>query len=384
MDRRITRLAVATLPAVLAVTLATTSSAGANDAADDVDLAGLATPEMLEAAQRDFDLTRAEAIELFQSDLEAIEINEELNETFGDALGGSWIEDGTLVVGITDSSQAAEVRAAGATPTLVTHSEAELNDVVDTLNAAPTPDASDVHGWHVDLIDNTVVVEAARGSLGKARSWVAKAGIDPRSVRLEISNQAPETLYDVIGGYAYNIPGSGCSVGFAVQPRGFVTAGHCGRVGARTTGHNGAQQGVFERSVFPGADAAYVSVNANWTPRALVSRYNGTFAPVNGSAVAPLRAATCRSGRTSGYQCGEILAYNQTVNYSQGPVRGLTLTSACARPGDSGGSFIAAGINAQGVTSGGSGFCGSGQTPRTYFQPVNPMLSSWNLRLVTQ
>ncbi|NDL58668.1 trypsin-like serine protease [Phytoactinopolyspora sp. XMNu-373] len=376
------RLAAVPLPAALAIALATPLSAVASD---DVDVADLATPEMLAAAERDLDLSTQEAIELFASDLDAIETHEELTETLGDALGGSWIdESGDLVVAITDRSKAAEVRASGAKAKLVEHSEQDLGEVVADLDESNVPDASDIHGWFVDVESNSVVVEAAPGAGPLAREWLAEVGVDTDTVQIKTSRTAPEPLYDVIGGYPYNVPGSGCSVGFAVQPRGFVTAGHCGRVGTRTTGHNGAAQGVFERSVFPGSDAAYVSVNQNWTPRALVSRYDGTFAAVNGSQVAPIGATTCRSGRTSGYRCGQIQAYNQTVNYAQGPVRGLTRTNACAAPGDSGGSFIAAGINAQGVTSGGSGFCGSGQPPQTFFQPVNPMLSSWNLRLVTQ
>ena len=61
-------------------------------------------------------------------------------------------------------------------------------------------------------------------------------------------------------------------------------------------------------------------------------------------------------------------------------MRGLTRTTACAHYGDSGGSFIAAGIHAQGVASGGSGNCYTGGV--TYFQPVNPILSRFRLTLV--
>jgi streptogrisin C len=62
-------------------------------------------------------------------------------------------------------------------------------------------------------------------------------------------------------------------------------------------------------------------------------------------------------------------------------VFGLTRTTACAEPGDSGGSFVAANGQAQGVTSGGSGNCTFGGV--TFFQPLNPMLNSYNLSLVT-
>ena len=77
---------------------------------------------------------------------------------------------------------------------------------------------------------------------------------------------------------------------------------------------------------------------------------------------------------------GTVQALNQTVNYAEGSVFGLTRTSVCAEPGDSGGSFIA-GNSAQGMTSGGSGDCTFGGT--TYFQPIGPALTGWGLTLVT-
>jgi streptogrisin C len=88
----------------------------------------------------------------------------------------------------------------------------------------------------------------------------------------------------------------------------------------------------------------------------------------------------CRSGRTTGWRCGTILGRNETVNYPQGAVSGLTRSNACAEGGDSGGSWIS-GNQAQGVTSGGSGNCSSGGT--TWFQPVNEILGVYGLTLVT-
>lgn len=85
-------------------------------------------------------------------------------------------------------------------------------------------------------------------------------------------------------------------------------------------------------------------------------------------------------GSTAGWHCGSVQAKNQTVNYAQGTVYGLTRTNVCAEPGESGGSFIL-GNQAQGMTSGGSGDCTSGGT--TYFQPVNEVLSAYHLSLIT-
>src|SRR3546814_10184058 len=77
-----------------------------------------------------------------------------------------------------------------------------------------------------------------------------------------------------------------------------------------------------------------------------------------GHAEAPIGAAICRSGRTTGWHCGAIQAKNVTVNYSSGEtVLKLTQTTACSEGGDSGGSYISGTGQAQGVLSGGSGNC---------------------------
>ena len=98
-----------------------------------------------------------------------------------------------------------------------------------------------------------------------------------------------------------------------------------------------------------------------------------------GNTEAPVGAAICRSGSTTGTRCGVIQAKNQTVNYPEGAVTGLTRTNVCAEGGDSGGPWLS-GDQAQGVTSGGSGNCTTGGT--TFFQPLNEILAVNNLTLV--
>jgi streptogrisin C len=104
---------------------------------------------------------------------------------------------------------------------------------------------------------------------------------------------------------------------------------------------------------------------------------------VAGNTEAPVGAAVCRSGSTTGTFCGRIIAKNQTVNYPEGAVTGLTQTDVCAEGGDSGGPWLS-GDQAQGVTSGGSGDCGANQdNSETFFQPINEILAANNLTLVT-
>ncbi len=133
----------------------------------------------------------------------------------------------------------------------------------------------------------------------------------------------------------------------------------------------------------PGDDFAWVSVGNGWWTTPVVLGW-GTVPDqlVRGSAEAPVGASVCRSGRTTHWRCGHVLSKNQTVNFVGGNVvHGLTLTSACAGGGDSGGSVLS-GDQAQGVVSGAGGNCGESNTVVS-FQPVNEILDRYGLTLHT-
>jgi streptogrisin C len=229
-----------------------------------------------------------------------------------------------------------------------------------------------------------VVILANDGDTGTARQLAERAGAPADSVKVVTTASRPRTFADVRGGDAYFIQVGGgqarCSIGFAVQG-GFVTAGHCGQAGARTTGSDRAAQGTVRQSTFPGSgDFGFVQTNANVGLKPVVNDFRGRELPVAGSTEAPVGASVCRSGSTTGTFCGRILAKNQTVNYPEGRVTGLTRTDVCAEGGDSGGSWLS-GNQAQGVTSGGSGNCRVGG--ETFFQPVNEILTVNRLTLLT-
>jgi streptogrisin C len=341
--------------------------------------ADAASPAMLGALQRDLGLTATEARARLAREDTASKKDVQLRKELGAAYAGSWLtsDAGSLVVAVTDRAQSARVTAAGATPKVVARSAAALDQIKATLdsNAAKAPAAA-VPGWYVDVVTNTVVV-LAKGDAAAAKAFAATA--KSSAVRVVASTEAPKPLYDVVGGDAYYIGGGRCSVGFSVTG-GFVTAGHCGSTGNATSGYNQVSQGTFRGSSFPGNDYAWVGVNSNWTPTPYVDNYSGGTVTVAGSTEAAVGASICRSGSTTGWHCGTVSAKNQTVNYSEGTVTGLTRTNVCAEPGDSGGSWLS-GQQAQGVTSGGSGDCTSGGT--TYFQPVNEILSAYGLTLTT-
>jgi streptogrisin C len=346
------------------------------------ELAPAIAPEMSSALQRDLRLAEVEVPRRLAAERTAARIAPALRDQLGSAFAGAWMDPSgsRLVVGITDAALADGVRSAGAEPQVVARSLAYLDGVKTKLDGDASRAGADIHAWHVDVATNTVVVHAADPDAPATRAFVDGLGVSGGAVRIVPSSERPRPLYDVRGGDEYIINGNTlCSVGFSVNG-GFVTAGHCGRAGSPTAGSNWVAQGTFAGSTFPGNDYAWVQTNASWNSLPWVNNYGGGTLRVVGSHEASVGSSICRSGRTTGLRCGVIQARDVTVNYSNGPVYGLTQTSACAEGGDSGGSFIS-GVEAQGTTSGGSGNCTSGGT--TFYQPVNPTLNAYGLRLKT-
>ncbi|MBB5868343.1 streptogrisin C [Allocatelliglobosispora scoriae] len=378
MNRRIFYIsAVATL--TMGITAALTYPAVAGQRAESVNDAATAagvSPQVFEALARDLKLDTAGVSVRLANEAKANKSDLKLRKSLGKSYAGAWLsaDAKTFTIAVTGEAQAEQVRAAGATPRLVKHSLQQLDAVKAKLDANSAKAPKAVPGWYVDVTTNTVVVLARAGA--DTAGFLKQIGADISAIRIEVSTENPVPLIDVIGGNAYYIGGSRCSVGFPVTI-GFVSAGHCGTTGSTTT----QPSGTFGGSSFPGNDYSYVRTASGNTPRPLVNRYSGsTTVSVAGSTDAAIGASVCRSGSTTGWHCGTIGARNASVTYSQGTVSGLIRTNVCAEPGDSGGSLIA-GNQAQGVTSGGSGNCTSGGT--TYFQPVNEILQAYGLTLMT-
>jgi streptogrisin C len=353
-----------------------------------------------QAVQRDLGLSAAEAQTRFAQQDRAAATEAALRKSLGAAFGGAYFDaaSGSLVVGVTDRAAASEARAAGAKATVVRYSERQLDAVVAKLDALGT--AAGVTGWFADLRANRVVVNVNRAEataatdafLAKARGVsdavrVAEVTASPR-VLGKPGKPRPDAVKYVRGGDAWTTLLWRCSVGFsatgATGSKHYVTAGHCTRGAGPANGYDGSAQGTLGGSVFDiRGDYGKVDVtSAEWALAGTVNHYGGGDVAVKGSTEAPVGAAICRSGSTTDWHCGTILAKNQTVIYIDGNiVTGLTHTDACAEPGDSGGSYITGTGQAQGMTSGGSGDCKEGG--ETYFQPVNEALQAYGLRLVT-
>ncbi|SBT93671.1 Trypsin [Streptomyces sp. DI166] len=380
--RRTVTLRAALAALLLATGLGTAQASTANAAPAPEAAETSVSPGLLDAMSRDLGLTEAQAKERLRAERAALDTEQAARSAAGRAYGGSWFEPSTgrLVVALTDRAKADEVRALGADTRLVRHSAAALDRVTTRLNALSAP--SGVAGWHVDPEANSVVVTVVRGerNASAVRAFVDRAR-RTGPVEVAYTPQAPRTYAaGTVGGDPYYTGNVRCSIGFSVHG-GFVTAGHCAQAGAAVRGWDGSAMGTFQGSSFPGNDYAYVSIHSGWWTVPVVLGW-GTVPDrlVRGSAEAPVGTSICRSGSTTHWHCGTVLARNETVNYAQGAVHQMTKTSVCAEPGDSGGSFIS-GDQAQGVTSGGWGNCSTGG--QTWFQPVNEILSRYGLTLHT-
>ncbi|MEV0386594.1 S1 family peptidase [Nonomuraea sp. NPDC050643] len=331
---------------------------------------------MIDALERDLGLSEAQVVTRLANEEKAMSVEANLTTALGASYGGAWLnaDASKLMVATTDAAATAAIEAQGAQPVVVSRSMAQLNGVMAQLDRAPRRAQLGAALWFVDVTTNTVSIQAA--TVAAAEALAAAAGVDRSAVSVAATAEQPTTYINIIGGAAYYIGGSRCSVGFAVtrgSTPGFTTAGHCGRAGNATT----QPTGTFQGSSFPGNDYAWVAAPGN-TATPYVRGSGGANVTVRGSTQASVGSSICRSGSTTGWRCGTIQQHNATVRYAQGTVTGLTRTSACAQPGDSGGSFIS-GSQAQGMTSGGSGNCSVGGT--TYHQPVNEALSAYGLTL---
>ncbi|MFI8815974.1 MULTISPECIES: S1 family peptidase [unclassified Streptomyces] len=341
-----------------------------------------ASAGLLSAMRQDLGLTESQARARLADEKTATALEPTARRAAGSSYGGSWFDadSGKLTVAVTDSGTVRAVRATGAATQLVEHTAQRLDATKRRIDALSAPRG--VSSWHVDPEASSVVVNVVASAYddNDVRAFVAQAR-KAGPVTVKQTAGAPQTFAaGTVGGDPYYTGNVRCSIGFSVHG-GFVTAGHCGQAGAGVSGWDGSAIGNFQGSSFPGDDYAWVSVGNGWWTVPVVLGW-GTVSDqlVRGSAEAPVGASICRSGSTTHWHCGNVLAKNETVNYSQGAVHQMTKTSVCAEPGDSGGSFIS-GDQAQGVTSGGWGNCSGGG--ETWHQPVNEILNRYGLTLHT-
>jgi hypothetical protein len=297
--------------------------------------------------KRDLGLDAEQAHVRVARELKATEVIEQLRTKAGSSFGGAWLVDGELKVAVTDEALTSDVADAGATALVVSTPLSKLQEAQKALDnldiesalGKRSEAANGIAAYYVDIAANKLVLEALADSTAQAEELAKQVGLTEAEFEVKTVQALPTTFATIRGGDAYLINRAGrCSVGFSVTG-GFVSAGHCGTTGNTASTTAGATIGTFAGSVFPGnGDYAYIRGTTGNTYTGRINNYNGGTLPVSGSTAAATGASICRSGSTTGVFCGTVRSLGATVSYAEGRVTGLTQTSVCAEPGDSGGS----------------------------------------------
>ncbi|WP_432143714.1 S1 family peptidase [Streptomyces sp. bgisy084] len=362
---------------------------------------------MLDAMRRDLGLNAVQVRTRLAQETDAHRAAAAVRRTLSSPPAGMWFDrtTGKLVVAVTGAADAQRVRAAGAVPKTVPHSRTALTTLVGQITDRAGDGVPGITGWGVDERANGVVVrmDRTRRTARTAAFETSVRALGARSripVTVERSDQTPRQQGGTVVGGERWMPGSDgiCSIGFSVTGpgdfQGFLTAGHCtltadqaafGKDGSRMgTSNPGGGYSVNDRE----GDFGLVEVDRpDWTVSADVAGQGGTPVTVTGAQEGLAGMSLCHSGQSSGWHCGEITRVDQTVDYGNTVIEGLSFTNACSAPGDSGGSYVTqpSAPKALGVHSGGGAAgCGNfGGATLTIFQPVGEILDKWNLRLKT-
>jgi streptogrisin D len=299
-----------------------------------------------------------------------------LAQRLGDRTVGSYLSGGRMVVTVTDTAAADQVRAAGLAPRLVSRGAARLRGVIAALDAtARVPGTA----WYVDPTTDRVEVSVDPSVTGAALARVT-AVTDRYGAAVRVARAAGLLHTTISGGDAIYGSSYRCSLGFNVHSGStyyFLTAGHCGNLASTwySNSSHTAVLGTRAGSSFPGNDYAIIRYTASVSHPSAVDLYSGSRS-ITSAGNAYVGEAVSRSGSTSHVHSGSVTALNATVNYAEGTVTGMIRTNVCAEGGDSGGPLFS-GNTAVGLTSGGSGDCTSGGT--TFFQPVTEALSAYGV-----
>ena len=322
-------------------------------------------------------LSQQEATRRIEAQPAQLALADTLTGSLRSRAAGAFIDEasGALVINVTDSAAATEVRAAGATPRMVTRTPAQLATVQTSLTRAGLPVGTAVG---VDVRTDQVVVTVPATRDAATTAFLARAARLGSAVRVDTASGRFER--QLIGGDAILGPGFRCSAAFIARRSNgetvMITAGHCTESRPSFTTSGGTLIGPTIITSFPGNDYGVVRVNNPTAVNAQgLIRNGGGTVDITSSGNPVVGSTACKSGSTTGTTCGRINSNGNTVNYGGGDiVNGMTFSNMCTQPGDSGGGLFT-GSTARGIVSGGTvGGCTS--TSISIFNPVQEALNA--------
>jgi streptogrisin C len=240
--------------------------------------------------------------------------------------------------------------------------------LLDARTAAGMPAGIADYGIDGDVVDVRLVGDPS------PEVTALLDGIDPALLRVETGAGVPRHQA-LRGGQRITGGTTRCTLGFSAgsgTQDWIITAGHCTRESDEWLDDNGEVIGDGATTARNGVDVGAVPVTSSTAALPEVASV-----PVRGTAPAPVGSTVCLYGSTSGKTCGTVTGRDRTVNFDGQQQRGMVVASICTAQGDSGGPYITADGQAQGVHSG----AGDGCT--AYFTPIDQALSSLGLSLRT-
>jgi streptogrisin C len=326
----------------------------------------------------------------------------QIRERLGQSYSGHYIDKNQNLVALSTAPDAAK-RLSGLeidTVRTVSHSWDDLERFKNQLvAAAQAGQAREIQFIEVDTERNRARIAPLVGFESEASSIQRITGLSDEHVFVESVANRNVPAFTIHGGERwgygqshYTYQWSWCSMGFPAYTEwgggawGFVSAGHCPALGSSVTSYVttpnltfGPQIGIVHLANYNiDGDYAWAHItDPNFPIEPWVNVGSGHI-PVWGRWPAPVGASVCRSGVTTGWRCGVIQSTSATM--LQAPsgqpqlwVGNMRRSSACAEPGDSGGSQITPSGEAQGIVSAHSGLCGP-STSHSFYQDLDHAL----------
>ncbi|NKZ05506.1 S1 family peptidase [Actinomadura latina] len=360
---------------------------------------------------KDHHISAAEARRRADRQPAQLKLASKIRKDLGTAYGGAWIDQkhgGKLTIGVTEATKATAVPKARTTAeasgmsdtntTTVKYSFRHLQHVSAALaKRVGKANKGAENGLQTGIITsrNVVKLNSLRGAaLTPAQRnvlrWAEHEFGDAVQTGTYAQKSVPKYCYDdyacdppLRSGLAIFTNGARCTSAFSTYSGGryyMLTAGHCAEIGYWwdvSTYSYGYQNvgGVANYTFGWYGDSAIISVDnpSWWQPRGWVLYTT----PVYGSESDYVGGYVCKQGSTTGYTCGTVTEVDATVSYPNRTLAGMTWSTACDGPGDSG-SGVFYGNYAHGILSGGpNSGCGM------IHEPIGRALSTWGVSLLS-
>ncbi|QIS23254.1 S1 family peptidase [Nocardia terpenica] len=348
-------------------------------------------PELAQAISRDLKMTPAEYLDRAARAQQLRDYAREFRTERPDAFAGAWLgADGKPVMAVTSMDAARIANSDGyqtrLAPISADNLEGSLDQLTQWINGLPREISSAINSVAIDFLDSQLVLSVANTPAGhmlnlptliaNVKVVLSPGGggpIERRPMGGDTYISAPTSLDD-----SELKSVDVCSFGFnSVDAAGNalnISAGHCDPnvdktddkagvwvpnvhdlksspqvgsfIGARLGGSNGLDYSIIklnDRAVRAGMD------------QPSVRGANGTTVNITGTADPVTGAPVCKSGQSSTFTCGFVVADRvetqlYTTDGQSKTVRGFA-SSACTLGGDSGGAIVS-GTLALGITSG--------------------------------